>query len=1181
MKRRAVLIVLAVVLALMLGQGAWAEGEGGLRNTGDAVRVELVNEGGTYSFATFDEAYALRDSCARIVVEKDIALSKSYAFDKPVTITAASGAKVNVSGKNVRIFLLSNGAALNGLTIVKTDDTAQNIVGLQTNGIVTRCAFDWAGYNWDGSNGRAKSGNTTRAIEVYAGAKDYRITDNTIANLRQPAYINGDQVGEVARNRVTGSRGWVVCGTALAVLTNNTFEDNFLDICVIAAAAGNTVNRYKGIDALSQANNGAYVENQLDKASARNGAYFYDPAGTNANATIQGAFDNVPDKGTLSLGSDWTYTAATPLNVGAKEMTIDTNGHKLAIANADPAIAVPRGGTLTLAGSGTLDYTGAVGIQNGSPHTVVISGVAITKNGSYTAGGADIECVDGRVIIKSIPDAVQLNITMNGAEDVVQMPPAATGQVSVDGSVATANTGSGSNGAVSFYHTVSTALSDNASDSQAAKVTVTAAAVTLSETTTVPANVTLEVPVTTTITVPQNVTLNVNGALKNEGTLTVPTGATLAVSGTLDNKGTGTMQAAGTVTVAGALNNEGALTVPAGATLAVSGELDNKGTGTMQAAGTVTVVGALKNEGALTVPVGATLEVSGALDNKGTGTMQAAGTVTVADNGALKNEGALNVTGTVANNGTMENTGKMDAAGTVTNTGALKNEGTLNVTGTVANEGEIVVSKGTLNISESAHVGVTGNASITVQKGAELDVAKGADVSVATEGIKLDEGAKVKDETDKGVVENAATYAVTVTGSASINETNLTGSHYAKKGETVTLTALSETFGRWEIPAGLKLKTGTASDTTISFEVAGPAHFTARETSKSSFEVPAATLTVSPATLALKPGATEQLSASEEGVTWSTSDGKVATVDANGLVSAVGEGTATITGAANGQSAACTVTVSSDAPDPAGPADPLGADGIDLGIKVLAVQVGKALVLPKMDGYTGTWSVRDGAVAELNKSGKQVKALALGATDLVYKVESTSKAALVVGERVLAAGETYTIKLNVREKAELPVKIVLDKKKLTLTVGETAYAAATVKPEKALDKQAFYLSGNPKVATVDQAGRITAVAAGKCKITAVSANLKRVTVQVTVKASAMKLELSNKKATLKVGETLELAAALNGEAIDAADLSFTSNKPGIAAVENGLVTALKKGKATITVKTAQGIKTTCVITVKK
>lgn len=66
-------------------------------------------------------------------------------------------------------------------------------------------------------------------------------------------------------------------------------------------------------------------------------------------------------------------------------------------------------------------------------------------------------------------------------------------------------------------------------------------------------------------------------------------------------------------------------------------------------------------------------------------------------------------------------------------------------------------------------------------------------------------------------------------------------------------------------------------------------------------------------TLALKVGETGQLTATVDpagtAVTWSSDQEAIATVDANGLVTAIAEGTATITAKAGDKSATCTVTV--------------------------------------------------------------------------------------------------------------------------------------------------------------------------------------------------------------------------------------------------------------------------------
>ena len=86
------------------------------------------------------------------------------------------------------------------------------------------------------------------------------------------------------------------------------------------------------------------------------------------------------------------------------------------------------------------------------------------------------------------------------------------------------------------------------------------------------------------------------------------------------------------------------------------------------------------------------------------------------------------------------------------------------------------------------------------------------------------------------------------------------------------------------------------------------------------------------------------------------------------------------------------------------------------------------------------------------------------------------------------------------EAASIPVTAVtLGKDTLSLTVGETATLAATVEPENATDKTVTWTSSNEDVATVDEDGVVTAVAAGTATIT-VTAGGKTATCAVTVSA---------------------------------------------------------------------------------
>src|SRR5688572_16664765 len=87
-----------------------------------------------------------------------------------------------------------------------------------------------------------------------------------------------------------------------------------------------------------------------------------------------------------------------------------------------------------------------------------------------------------------------------------------------------------------------------------------------------------------------------------------------------------------------------------------------------------------------------------------------------------------------------------------------------------------------------------------------------------------------------------------------------------------------------------------------------------------------ASVGVTPATLTLTTGQTQQLTATlrDAGgavltgrtITWTTSAPTVATVSSSGLVTAVASGTATITATSEGRSGTATVTISSTTPAP-------------------------------------------------------------------------------------------------------------------------------------------------------------------------------------------------------------------------------------------------------------------------
>ena len=183
--------------------------------------------------------------------------------------------------------------------------------------------------------------------------------------------------------------------------------------------------------------------------------------------------------------------------------------------------------------------------------------------------------------------------------------------------------------------------------------------------------------------------------------------------------------------------------------------------------------------------------------------------------------------------------------------------------------------------------------------------------------------------------------------------------------------------------------------------------------------------------------------------------------------------------------------------------------------------------------------------------------------------------------KALTASATLTI-------SAAPVAVTgvsLSKSETALTVGASETLTATVSPENANNKNVSWKSDDTAVATVDQNGKVTAVGAGTATITATTEDGKY-TATCTVKVSpapvaANGVTLTPDKTTLNVGEKQTLTATVLPADATNKNVTWVSSDTSVATVENGVVTAVGKGTATITVTTADGGYTaTCEVTVK-
>lgn len=302
------------------------------------------------------------------------------------------------------------------------------------------------------------------------------------------------------------------------------------------------------------------------------------------------------------------------------------------------------------------------------------------------------------------------------------------------------------------------------------------------------------------------------------------------------------------------------------------------------------------------------------------------------------------------------------------------------------------------------------------------------------------------------------------------NNTTVTFSKTDYQSKTVVIDQkgnFQETFSA--VPAGYYyiVCTGTGSNT----------YFTQLIVGGSTPVTPTvSSVTVSPTSKTLEINETQQLTATvnatpasaDKSVTWSTSDANVATVSTDGLVTAVAQGTATITATSNldnTKSATCAITVNP-------PAAPIPVTAISLdATATVGIGENKTLTITytPSDANTGkavNWSSSNTSVATVDNSGKVTGVAAGSAT-----ITATS-----------TTDNTITASCNVTVQAIAVTGVSLNKVSTTLQVGAKETLTVIITPSNASNKNVTWESSMPSVATVNN-GLITAVSAGSANIT--------------------------------------------------------------------------------------------------
>jgi uncharacterized protein YjdB len=237
--------------------------------------------------------------------------------------------------------------------------------------------------------------------------------------------------------------------------------------------------------------------------------------------------------------------------------------------------------------------------------------------------------------------------------------------------------------------------------------------------------------------------------------------------------------------------------------------------------------------------------------------------------------------------------------------------------------------------------------------------------------------------------------------------------------------------------------------------------------------------------------------------------------------------------------------------------DSLAPTSISLNAASLNLTVGgtyelSATAAPENAAQSVRWLSRNKAIASVSSTGV-VTARRAGTT--YVRAISTRD-----------ASKHKTIKVTVKKRPN-PSKLTISPATTTLEKGSTLQLSAAVTPASA-NASVKWATNNKNIATVSQAGLVTAKRTGTVKIKVTSKARSSVytirTLKIVDSTTVTSVAISSEDTVLRVGNTLPLSAKVL-PATTSQSASWSSNNTAVATVSaSGTVTGKKAGSATIT-----------------
>ena len=287
-------------------------------------------------------------------------------------------------------------------------------------------------------------------------------------------------------------------------------------------------------------------------------------------------------------------------------------------------------------------------------------------------------------------------------------------------------------------------------------------------------------------------------------------------------------------------------------------------------------------------------------------------------------------------------------------------------------------------------------------------------------------------------------------------------------------------------------------------------------------------------------------SAIDKSIVWASSNKAVATITNTGVVTAISEGTSTISASAGGKSGTCIVTVSKSV---------VVVSSIELNETYLEMIEGQTRVL----------------TAVVNPSDATHKSVKWSSSDAsIAMVENGTVTAISKGKAVISAtsndgsGKHASCIVNVKR---LVSSIELDKSSITVYIGHTITLLATVDPKDANNTGVTWTSSDPSIVEVSPSGIVTGVSRGNATITATAndGGGANVSCEVEVKQYVTRITLDRPSLAFITGESSSLSVTgVYPNDADDKSYSWFSTDESVATVDAaGLVTAINGGVAII------------------